>query len=62
MMKFIRQLTGGTWLKLKSCDKSCEYWVRPTNPNATIELKRDQIVKQERYSHQLIPNQRYSIS
>lgn len=57
MIKMIRQTLGGTWLKIKSLDKTKEYWVRPTHPDALEKLSPSHIVKKERYSHCLIPNQ-----
>lgn len=43
----LRKAIGGTWLKVKSVDDKREYWVKPSNPEATQFLKRDKILETE---------------
>lgn len=60
MIKMIRRIVGGTWIKVKSVDKSTEYWVRPTHPDAVEKLAPHHIVKKEKYDHCLINDQCYA--
>lgn len=53
MIKMIRQLVGGTWIKLKANDDKQEYWLRPSHPAAIEMIHSNRIVKKEHYQHSL---------
>ncbi len=57
LFKLIRAMIGGTWLKIKTCDKTREYWCRPTNPESMEQLAQVNLVKKERYNWCLINTQ-----
>lgn len=51
MLKIVRVAVGGTWLRVKSCEGEKSFWLKPVNPDATIALRGDTVIQQERYSH-----------
>ena len=57
MIKMIRVLTGGTWLKLQTNDNKREYWIRPVSPESIEQMQPEQVVQKECYGKCLLGTQ-----